>query len=846
MIGRSARRIGLTVAAGLLASSASFGYYHFVHYLTRTAPFTPVYEKFDLNALPGKTVQFRISDQGPSALAPNDTLPSVYSHIRAAAKVWNNVESSDLRIVFGGMGSVSTPESTPGIDVIFDEVPPGIVAMGAPTVRADVAVGPNGPFIPIGRSVLVLRSDLSAQPPSYSESFFMTLVHEFGHTLGLQHTLTSSTMATGPTRATTKSKPLAADDIAGLSILYPVPGFAAATGTISGRVTLAGAGVALASVVAISPNAPAVSALTNPDGTFRIEGIPAGIQYLVYTHPLPPPGPSEASPANITLPRDPGGAPIAAGPAFDTVFFPGVKDPGQAFVFTVMPGQAVEGVNFSVQRRNSIPLSAVQTYSLPGPAWVKPATLNRYAGRSTITAVGAGLSANNAPAAGLGIGLIGAAASIPPASIRPLASAPAYVQFDLDFNAFSSADGFQHLVFSLANDIYVLPAAFQATSRPAPSITAIAPAIDALGARAVLVTGANLGADTTFLFDGQPALRVAENTGSFVVTPPPASVGLRASLVAVNPDGQSSLFVQPTPAAYTYEAGDSPAAIAAPAALPAGTEAVVEINAPNASFADGQTQIGFGTSDVSVRRLWVVSPTRLLANVVVSPAAPAMASTLTIVNGLQMFAQPFAFQVLPPNPRQLALSSQVVNAATGQPGVQPGNVAVVAAPSLTQAQIAAGLLLTVNGAPAQIVGAAPGQITFVVPAGATPGPAVLRLQAGADASLPIAIAIDLPNPVVVAALAGNIGIDATRPARATELVTLIVGNLGDNPAPGRMRLVVGGIDHQIAMIAPVANQPGFYQLAFFLNPAVAAGSQALQITLDGRTSAPFLLQVRGQ
>jgi len=109
----AARRLGLVAVAGLVASSASFGYYHFVHYLTRTAPFNPVYEKFDVNALPNKTVQFRISDQGPTQLAPNDTLPGVYSQIRAAARVWNGVEASDLRIAFGGLGNLAVPHPAP-------------------------------------------------------------------------------------------------------------------------------------------------------------------------------------------------------------------------------------------------------------------------------------------------------------------------------------------------------------------------------------------------------------------------------------------------------------------------------------------------------------------------------------------------------------------------------------------------------------------------------------------------------------------------------------------------------------------------------------------------------------
>jgi len=129
--------------------------------------------------------------------------------------------------------------------------------------------------VPILKSTLILNKDLSAQPV-WSEAFFMTLTHEMGHTLGLQHTLTSSVMSTEITRAMSKASPLGDDDRAGVSALYPTPDFATRFGSISGRVTAGSAGMNLASVVALTLDGTAISALTNPDGTYRIEGLPPG------------------------------------------------------------------------------------------------------------------------------------------------------------------------------------------------------------------------------------------------------------------------------------------------------------------------------------------------------------------------------------------------------------------------------------------------------------------------------------------------------------------------------------------------------------------------------------------
>ena len=75
------------------------------------------------------------------------------SEIRAAAQAWNEVETSDLRLAFGGCMNTGMFRHAPTLEVLFEEMAPGLIAMGGPTIRAES----NGSFVPIVKSVVDCR-----------------------------------------------------------------------------------------------------------------------------------------------------------------------------------------------------------------------------------------------------------------------------------------------------------------------------------------------------------------------------------------------------------------------------------------------------------------------------------------------------------------------------------------------------------------------------------------------------------------------------------------------------------------------------------------------------------------
>jgi hypothetical protein len=708
-------------------------YYHYVYFQSRLAPFNPIRAQFNLAALPANTVAFYVSDSGPSIYYPNDSFGSVLEVIKQALGVWNSVGASNLRVAYGGLESqLQAPANTPGADIVFEDLP-GLLGMGTPNLPVSPIVvnGSNGPFVPITRSTVILTNNTASTEgapfPSYSEGYFTTVVHEIGHALGLQHTWTGAAMSQDVVRNTSRARPIDVDDIAGLSILYGAPGWASNFGSISGRVNFTnGTGVNLASVVAISPTGPAISTLTNPDGTYQIQGVPPGT-YQLYAHPLPP----DAIPSNgsgILLPADLTGRAFPASGVFSAVFFPNTQNWQQAGSVVVTAGNIESGPSFSVQARASVPMYDMLTYSYLGPSQtpVTPAYVNVTSGQFVVaTLPDYPPSATPVSVAMLGLGTV--------SNVVSAGSSSWYLYFNVPQTQQST--GPRHLVFNTSDDMYVLPDGVNFTLQGPPTIGSATPNSNGT----VTVGGNNLGAGSNVFFDGMQAPG-AFNNGAVTVTPPSGASGQLSTLTVFNPDGQNSMFLQSAnPQTFQYPAAAQPQITAVtPSTLPAGISSMVTITAINTNFVAGQVGVGFGTTDILVNNVWVLSPTQLVVNVTLPPGANLGASEISVISGFQVMSQPFAFQIQPANPALPSIAWPAINASTGG-AINPGAFASLFPANGTQ--FPAGLQLTLNGAPLAIQFSSPAQINFAIPAGFPLGPATLTAASGGN-SVSIVVEID--------------------------------------------------------------------------------------------------------
>ena len=106
-----------------------------------------------------------------------------------------------------------------------------------------------------------------------------------------------------------------------------------------------------------------------------------------------------------------------------------------------------------------------------------------------------------------------------------------------------------------------------------------------------------------------------------------------------------SLGTAPQPE-FTYPQMNAASIVPTPISVTAGTDTLMVISGVNTHFADGQTVVGFGSSDISVRGSWVVNPTMVILNLSVDPAAQPGITYVTVATGLEIITLPDLFTVV--------------------------------------------------------------------------------------------------------------------------------------------------------------------------------------------------------
>ena len=309
-------------------------------------------------------------------------------------------------------------------------------------------------------------------------------------------------------------------------------------------------------------------------------------------------------------------------------------------------------------------------------------------------------------------------------------------------------------------------------------------------------------------------------------------------------DGQNSTIYQTqNPPTYSYPAASAPQISIAQSSLPLGVAAMMDIVATNMQFVDGQVTLGFGTSDIAVHRVTVLSPNHIVANAVVASGAVIGSTPLSIISGFETVFQPAVFQIRAANSSLPLISLPLVNNDPNQTIIYPGAVISILGSNLGAS--AASIQLTLHGQPVPVQSAGPNQINFVVPLQTPLGPTTLTLNNGVATSPAILVQIDTPPPVITSMTNNaNQGLDANHPVSNGDVIfaTLTGVDPGVVNNPSRVQVTVGGAPMAVLQITAAPDNKSV-QVALLVGQSFGGAGVPVVVAVDGVRSSPYTIVV---
>ena len=256
------------------------------------------YQEFGVS-VGGKTIKMKWNRMPVSYYVSNSTAPGVsaaqlQATVATSFATWEHVATAAVSTQFAGVTNAQ-PTQDDGLSVLgFLSDPSEPDVLGSTDWLIDDVTGEIVESDIFFNSAPAVPWSVSAGGQAGRFDLQSIATHEIGHFWGLGHSALGETeQVSGGRRVIAKGavmfpiafspgntldRTLQADDIAGISDLYPAGGFESETGSVTGAVTKSGKGVFGAHVVAFSPSTGRLVGNFTQDnnGSFTISGLTPG------------------------------------------------------------------------------------------------------------------------------------------------------------------------------------------------------------------------------------------------------------------------------------------------------------------------------------------------------------------------------------------------------------------------------------------------------------------------------------------------------------------------------------------------------------------------------------------
>jgi hypothetical protein len=324
----------------LLTFASSSGAYQFVDILSPSDE--SLYLKWGPDSMP---VVYHFNVTSPRHFSLEEAIEAT----QASFDTWESIETSSISFQYGGTTTAEPFVFFDSINTLGFVNDPQLEGTGILAATSWIFYSFTGE---------IAESDIyfnNAYPWSVSDGgtdgrfdFQSVATHEIGHFLGLGHSHSGIMETEGFRRRLVEGSAImfpfaypagsiqgrtpVADDITGISVLYPAREFDVATGTLTGSVFKDGEGLYGAHVNAFNPfTGELIGIFTDSNGVFEHTGLKPG-PYILRVNPITDP----TSPEDFSFPES------QVDMDFRDAFYEGQAE--------VLPGETTSGIRIEVQR----------------------------------------------------------------------------------------------------------------------------------------------------------------------------------------------------------------------------------------------------------------------------------------------------------------------------------------------------------------------------------------------------------------------------------------------------------------------------------------------------------------